>query len=48
MTPARSPSSDPYPERPAPLEEACAAGARDAAALHALLADWQASHPEAG
>lgn len=33
MTPARSPSSDPYPERPAPLEEACAAGARDAAAL---------------
>ena len=22
--------------------------ARDAAALHALLADWQASHPEAG
>ncbi|MGZ9099495.1 MAG: hypothetical protein ACXW3O_07315 [Brevundimonas sp.] len=33
MTPAPAPSSDPFPERPAPLEEACAAGPRDMAAL---------------
>lgn len=33
MTPVHAPSSDPYPERPAPLEEACAAGPRDVAAL---------------
>ena len=33
MTSAHLPSSDPWPERPAPLEEACAAGPRDMAAL---------------
>ncbi|MGV8930484.1 MAG: hypothetical protein ACOH1E_12095 [Brevundimonas sp.] len=33
MTPAHALSSDPFPERPAPLEEACAAGPRDMAAL---------------
>jgi len=33
MIPARIPSSDLYPERPAPLEEACACGPRDMAAL---------------
>lgn len=33
MTPVPAPSPDPYPERPAPLEEACAVGPRDVAAL---------------
>lgn len=33
MTPAHAPSSDSWPERPAPLEEACASGPRDMAAL---------------
>lgn len=33
MTPARALSSDVYPDRPAPLEEACASGPRDMAAL---------------
>ncbi|MDO9586689.1 MAG: hypothetical protein Q7J13_02035, partial [Brevundimonas sp.] len=33
MTPAPPPSSVFFPERPAPLEEACAAGPRDTAAL---------------
>ena len=33
MTPVHAPSSDPYPERPAPLEEACASEPRDMAAL---------------
>ena len=33
MTFVSLPSSDPWPERPAPLEEACASGPRDMAAL---------------
>ena len=33
MTPFSTPSPDPWPERPAPLEEACASGPRDMAAL---------------
>lgn len=33
MTFVSVPSSDPWPERPAPLEEACASGPRDMAAL---------------
>jgi len=33
MTPFHAPSPDPWPARPAPLEEACAAGPRDMAAL---------------
>ena len=33
MIPAHAPSSDLYPERPAPLEEACACGPRDMATL---------------
>ena len=33
MTSAPAPSPAPFPERPAPLEEACAAGPRDMAAL---------------
>ena len=33
MTPVHARSSDPFPERPAPLEEACASGPRDVAAL---------------
>lgn len=33
MTTAPLPSTDAFPERPAPLEEACAAGARDMAAV---------------
>ena len=33
MTPLHAPFPDPWPERPAPLEEACASGPRDMAAL---------------
>lgn len=33
MTPFHAPVPDPWPARPAPLEEACAAGPRDMAAL---------------
>ena len=33
MTPVPALSSDPWPERPAPLEEACAVGPRDMGAL---------------
>lgn len=36
MTPAPLFSTDAFPERPAPLEEACAAGPRDGAALMAF------------
>lgn len=36
MTPAPFPPTDAFPERPAPLEEACAAGPRDGAALMAF------------
>jgi len=41
MTPSLSSSPDLFPERPAPLEEACAAGPRDGAALMAFALSRQ-------